>query len=221
MRVLFSGLDGAGKTSSMDTLIQRLSTNLRVLRIGTTGFEIYDRGTHEHRINSQMMEALGEKLRGGPLYGFWLMANFLYKQASASFFASREPSDVVFYETDTMLNPSVYLSYHFPRFCRLVSARTRFSLMSLLFGSPRDTLIFYLDVDPDVSMARCLEREAKGGPVIEPHQTLESMQALKREFDEVAQAAIDKGYDLVQIKTTSLTLDEVCREAEAALRARQ
>jgi hypothetical protein len=145
------------------------------LRIGTTGFEIFHRGRRLHRIDSARMERLGTSLRGGPLYGFWLISNHLYKFIAAKYFSWFERFDVIFYETDTMLNPAAYLAYHFPALSRVFSAKHRFGVMSAIFGSPSRTLIFYLDVDPRVSMDRCMKRDAQGHGAIEPHQNLETM----------------------------------------------
>jgi hypothetical protein len=190
------------------------------LRIGTTGFESFHRGRREHRIDSAPMERLGTRVRGGPLYGFWLICNHLYKFFAEKYFSWFEKYDVVFYETDTMLNPAAYLAYHFPALSRYFPAGRRFGLMSAIFGSPKRTLIFYLDVDPKVSMERCTKRDAQGNGAIEPHQTLQTMEMLRREFSKITQAAIAKGYTLLAIDTTQLTLDQVTAQAEAALRKR-
>jgi hypothetical protein len=46
------------------------------------------------------------------------------------------------------------------------------------------------------------------------------MEMLRREFSKITQAAIAKGYTLLAIDTTQLTLDQVTAQAEAALRKR-
>jgi thymidylate kinase len=92
--------------------------------------------------------------------------------------------------------------------------------MSAIFGSPKRTVILYLEVEPRVSMERCLKRDALGHVAIEPHQTLETMEMLRQEFRKVTEAAVAKGYDLLAIDTTHLTLDQVAGRAEDALRRR-
>jgi hypothetical protein len=69
-------------------------------------------------------------------------------------------------------------------------------------------------------MERCTKRDAQGNGAIEPHQTLQTMEMLRREFSKITQAAIAKGYTLLAIDTTQLTLDQVTAQAEAALRKR-
>jgi len=213
-KVLFSGIDGAGKTSCLNALILRLAPTHRILRIGTTGFEVYNLGNYQHRINSNRMEQVGSRVRGGPFYGLWLICNHLYKFFFAKYFLLFEKYDLVFYETDAIINPTVYLAYHFPRLCRFFNAKLRFGLVNFFFGTSSHTMIFYLEVEPHISVERCINRDLQGDQEIEPHQNLETMEMLREEFRKVTQAAIEKGYDLLAIDTTDLTLDQVAETVE-------
>lgn len=220
LRVYFSGIDGSGKTSCLDGLIERLSPPNRVLRIGTTGFLIFEAGRSTRLINSDRMEALGSKVRGTPLYGFWLICNFLYKFLASKYFAWSADYQVAMLETDMLINPSAYLAFHFPRLCRVLSPATRFRLLHTFFGARRGTVILHLDVTPEVGLARCQSREEEDGYEIEPHENLEDLTLLRAQFEEITQAARDKGYDIVTIDTSDLSRDQMMDAAETEIRKR-
>lgn len=218
--MLFAGIDGSGKSTCLDGLVDRLEGELRVLRIGVDGFELFHRGTHRQLVSSERMEAVGDRVRGTFLYGFWLMANFARKMFFSRYYEWFGDYDVVMFETDTLLNPSVYIAYHFPWLDRFLPARRRFALLSALFGAPRHTLILYLEVTPEVGLARCERREAEEGYAIEPHENLDDLRVLAATFEEVVAAARRKGYALESIATDALSEKEMIDAAERVVRAR-
>jgi thymidylate kinase len=220
LHVYFSGIDGSGKTSCMEGLIARLSPPNRILRVGTTGVLLLADGESEHLMDSERMQALGRKVRGTPLYGFWLIGHFVYKFVAAKYFSRSADYQIAMLETDTLINPSAYLSFHFPRLCRLLSPATRFSLLHAFFGARRRTVILYLDVDPIVGVGRCRTREEDTGQVMDPHENVEDLTRVRDQLGEIIQAAQAKGYDLVTIDTSSLSVEQVIDAAETEIRNR-
>lgn len=220
LHVYFSGIDGSGKTSCMEGLIARLSPPNRILRVGTTGVIMFSDGQSNHLMNSERMQALGKKVRGTPLYGFWLICHFVYKFVAAKYFGQSADYQIAMLETDTLINPSAYLSFHFPRLCRLLSPATRFRLLNMFFGARRRTVILYLDVDPTIGVGRCQGREKVLGQAMDPHENVEDLTTVRGQLAEIVQAAQDKGYDLVTIDTTNMSVEQVIDTAETEIRNR-
>lgn len=220
LHVYFSGIDGSGKTSCMDGLIGRLTPPNRILRVGTTGVLLVADGESKHLMNSERMQALGGKVRGTPLYGFWLICHFVYKFVAAKYFSRSADYQIAMLETDTLINPSAYLSVHFPRLCRLLSPATRFRLLNAFFGARRRTVILYLDVDPTIGVGRCRAREEEVGHVMDPHENVEDLTMVRAQLEEIVQVAQAKGYDLVSIDTSSLSIEQVIDAAETEIRNR-
>ena len=217
LRVYFSGIDGSGKTSCLDGLIARLSPPIRILRIGTTGFLIFEDGESRQLINSGRMQALGHKVRSTPLYGFWLISNFMYKFLASKYYRWSADYQVAMLETDMLINPSAYLSLHFPALCRVLSPATRFRLLDIFFGARRGTVMLHLDVDPAIGVARCEAREEEGGDEVEPHENLEDLTMLRAQIKEIIQAARGKGYDLVTLDTSNLSKEQMIDAAETEI----
>jgi hypothetical protein len=220
LRIYFSGIDGAGKTRCMYGLIERLSPLNPILRIGTTGLLIYEAGKSTHLIDSRRMQSIGSKVRGTPLYGVWLVCHFLFKIVASKYYSWSADYRVAMFESDMLINPSAYLSFHFPALCRVLSPSTRFRLIHTFFGSRRGTFILHLDVDPAVGVARCKARTDEDGCETDPHENLEDLTYLRAQIEQITQAASVAGYDLVTLDTSSLTIDQMIDAAEAEIRKR-
>jgi hypothetical protein len=204
----------------MEGLIARLSPPNRILRVGTTGVLLFSDGQSNHLMNSERMQALGKKVRGTPVYGFWLICHFVYKFVAAKYFGRSADYQIAMLETDTLINPSAYLSFHFPRLCRLLSPTARFRLLNAFFGARRRTVILYLDVDPAIGVGRCQVREEEFGYAMDPHENVEDLTLVRAQLGEIIQVAQDKGYDLVTIDTSSLSIEQVIDAAEVEIRNR-
>jgi thymidylate kinase len=220
LRVYFAGIDGSGKSSCLDGLIARLSPPIRILRIGTSGLTLLGNGEAQHLTDSDRMKALRKKVLGTAFHGLWLIYSFTYKLVASKYYSRTLDYEVAMLETDMLVNPSAYLSLHFPTLCRILSPASRFRLLHTFFGSRRDTVILHLDVDPAVGEARCRAREEATGHELEPHENITDLTLLRNQLAEITQAARDKGYHLIVIDTNKLTTEQVVDAAEIAIRHR-
>ena len=219
LKLVFAGIDGSGKTTSMDRLIQRLAARHRVLRIGSyRPATLYD-ATGETpalaRDFSERQEALGRAARRFHLYPLFLPANFAFKYLLARWVERAVPADVVVYETDTLLHPSVYAAYHFA-WARRIAPRWRFRVARALFGSVRNLLVFYLDLDPETATQRILAR----GSEVMTHENPKDLAALHDEYDAVLAVAERAGVDIVRLDTLQSDPDRILEAMERAVAER-
>jgi len=220
-RIMFAGIDGSGKTTCMDRVIRRIDPRFRVLRVGVPGPALFVGGQKEALICGSWQERIDrarELSRRFYLYGVFLIFHFTYKFLYVRWLGSFRDSDLVFYETDTLLHPAAVITYHFP-VARRLSARWRLRFMSILFGSRKKMLIFYLDVSPETAVRRIQQREVEEGVPIEPHENREDLAALKHQFEQLVAEAEALGYPIVRIEVEQQGLDEVREEVESALSA--
>ena len=218
LKVLFAGIDGSGKSSCLDALISRLEPELRVLKIGVESPCLCYRGQKEELINPKWYVRIGrlrERSIRYHVHGIFLIFNFLYKFLCAKYFAAFHKTDVVVFESDTLLHPAVYITYHFP-FSKLLSASWRLRLVHLLFGSTQDVVIFYLDTDPELAV----ERIDRRGIEIQPHENMQDLTVLRAEFEQVLSAASARGYDILRIDTGAAGPVQAADQAEASVRER-
>jgi len=222
LKVLFSGIDGTGKTTCLDLVADRLQSQHRVLRVGGTAYFLAFQGVKEPLISRKLqhrIHRIGSAARRVHLYGVYLVFNFLFKFGSSKYFQFARTADVVMFEADTLLHPAVVITYHFPRLRRL-SPKWRFRATSALFGSPRGSLIVYFKADPEVSVDRICQREIREGTAVQPHENVEDLKMLEREFEAVLQVAAEAGYDIVRVDTNERSAEQVANTVEAELRKR-
>jgi thymidylate kinase len=222
LKVLFSGIDGTGKTTCLDLVVDRLEADHRVLRVGGSAYFLSFQGVREPLISRKLQRrifGIGRVADRVHLYGIYLIFNFLFKFISSRYFQFSRKADVVMLETDTLLHPAVVITYHFP-WLRRLSPKWRFRTASALFGSRRNTLIVYFEADPAVSVQRILQREILSGTEVQPHENLEDLKMLEQEFEAVLRVASEAGYDVVRVDTNERSAEQVAKEVEAELRKR-
>ena len=215
LQILFAGIDGSGKSTCLNLLISRLEPKYRILKLGNYDPYIYFKGK-KHRFLKYnayiLLERIGKILFKTPLYSAFLVFNFTYKYALEKYIQIFKQADITLYETDTLLHPAVYATYHLP-FTRMLSARFRFTLVNAFFGSRKNFLILYLDIDP----ATAVDRIGKRNKPIEPHENIQDLGKLKQEFDKILAVALQSGLEIVTIKTDNKNKEEIASEAEHAL----
>jgi thymidylate kinase len=214
-KILFAGIDGSGKSTSLEMLVSKLQGNYRILKISyNTGF-IHYRNELIDVFQSKMatrLETLRPLFKRWHCYGLFLIFNFFYKRARMFYLELRQPCDFVLYDTDTLVRPAVHMTLHVP-FLRLVSQRVRLRVTSPLFGRTRNSVIFFLDAEP----ATAMDRIAKRAKPIEAHETLETLAVLRGEFHKVVQAAEQIGLSVVTVSTDQKSPEEVSLEMARAL----
>lgn len=222
LKVLFAGVDGTGKTASLNALVPRLDAHYRVLRLGNSGYFWSHRGLDEPLIGPRVLAQIDrarELANRFHLYGVFLVGVFLFKFLVAKYFERFRDVDLVMHESDPLIHPTVFVGYHFP-WLRRTSLQWRFRTLSRLIGSPRKTLILFLEADVSVSLARVERRTAEGGPPLDPHENFEDLTALKADFDETVRSAEREGYSVLRVDTSTKSVDEVASQIDSAIRDR-
>ena len=214
-KVLLAGIDGSGKSSCLDALIERLEPEYSVTKVVNKDGSIYRNGQLKliFRRFFEMVEGTRDASQKYNFYSIFLAIKFMYKLLVVKNVLRRPVTDLTMFEIDLLLHPSVYMTYHFPRFCKWVNARTRFRIMSKLTGASPEFSCFYLEADPEVSM----ERIRKRGIHIAAHENVEDLRKLKEEFDRVIDVASSCGYRVVRVNTNDKNLAQVTDEIESIL----
>jgi len=211
-RVLFAGIDGSGKSSCLEAIIKRLDSEYSILKISNYDPCFYYRGektpAFKFNLNSILdyMRPVSVKYK---FFGIFLLINFTYKYVLSKYLELFKKSNLIIYETDLLLHPAVYITYHF-QMSKILNSRLRFKILSLLFGSKKKSMVFYLDTNPRIAMKRILKR----GSVIDSHENIEDLEKLRMEFDKVLKVALDRGYKIYRIDTNQRNLDGVADEVQ-------
>lgn len=218
VKLLFAGIDGSGKTSCLHLLIAKLESDYRILKIGNSDPCIFFEGKTTSAVKARWYQKI-DYLRTISVkyhfHGLFLLFNFLYKYLLSKYLESYGDTDIIMYESDTLLHPSVYITYHFP-WTKKLSPGLRFRIVYTLFRSKENLIIFYLDTDPSIAVDRIQKRNIN----IQPHENCRDLGILKREFEKIVSVASRYGLDILEINTDSRTPEEVTREMEIFLEKR-
>ena len=211
VKVLIAGLDGSGKSTSLNLLVKRMADRHRVLRLGSNREpRMFFRGQDCPALRVGLSERIASVRRvacKARLYRVFLACNFAFKYILARYLERFAGADLIVYEADRLLHPAVYVTYHVPT-SRRFGARTRFRLLRALFGSRTNLLAFYLEIDPEVAVQRI---HARGGERA-GHENYEDLRALESEFGEVLDAAVDSGLEVVRLDSGRRTPEEIATE---------
>lgn len=214
-KILFAGIDGSGKSTLAELLTSKLSKKYRILKIGNRDSYISHHDekkrvvTHKWYEWIDHMRILSKKMH---VYGLFLVFNLSYKYIASKYMVNFSKVDIIMYETDTLLHPAVYITYHFP-LTKKLSPSIRFKIAKMLFGFKRDFLVFYLDTDPSIAVERIHRRDIP----IQPHENCEDLKMLRDEFVNVLNAASKGGFDIVWVNTDQKNLETVVGEVEGVV----
>ena len=211
MKILFAGIDGSGKTTCLDLLISQLAPEYKILTLSKAGPHVVFKGEKQlavkHNLN-WLIDATRPISRRHRFFGFFLLMNYIYRTIVANYLGhSIKDVDIVMYDSDTLLHPAVYMTFHLP-FSRCISRRMRVRLASIVFGSKRRFLTFYLDADPNIAV----ERIRKRGGNIDTHENVKDLESLKEEFDKMISVASEGGFNIVKINTDNKSAEDVTNE---------
>jgi hypothetical protein len=214
-KVLFAGIDGSGKSSCMEAVIERLESEYNILKISNYDPCIFYKGKKTPAFKFKTYSILNYIRPISVKYKFFrifLLINFTYKYVLSKYLEISKKSNFIIYETDLLLHPVVYITYHFP-YSKLLNKTLGFKLVSLFFGSKKKSIIFYLDTKSEIAMDRIRKR----GNEIDPHENLEDLENLRLEFNKVLQVALDCGYEIYRIDTNKKNLNAVVDEVQLIL----
>jgi hypothetical protein len=214
-KTLFAGIDGSGKSACLDALIASLDRRYRILKIGPHCPELFYQGKQEKLGNNLLYAPSGGLLSlrsqhylRGILVIFRFISNFMI----TNYAKLRGKADIIMYETDTVLHPSVYVTYYHPWTKRLKNS-LRFALVNRLFGPRKNFVIFYLDTDPAVAMERIRRRNTS----FDRHENIDDLQALKQQLDDMVDIAVKSGIEICKIDTNNKPVETVCEDVERVL----
>jgi adenylate kinase len=217
-KILFAGIDGSGKSTCMDLLISRLQSRYSIMKIGNYDPYFFHKGERKPAIKYRyykIMDYIRPIAKKCHFYSIFLIFNFTYKFIISKYLEFFKESDIIIYDTDTLLHPAVYITYHMP-FSKVIKSSLRLRICSVLFGSKRNFSIFYLDTDPEVAMKR-IHKRAETGVDIHSHENIRDLKTLKKEFDSMVEVASENGFEIFKINTNERNLDEVVKEVQTLL----
>lgn len=217
-KIVFSGIDGAGKSTSLDLLISRLDSRYKILKIGFREPYLFYRGKKEVALKYDVqgaIEPIGNFSKKCRCYSMFLVFKFFVKKMLTKYLEIFKRYDVAMYETDTLLHPAVHVTFHFPS-SKSLGQKFRLRIASALFGSKKGLAIVFLDADPKITVKRIHKR----GDPIDAHENIRDLEVLRGEFHKMLDVASDAGFDIIRISTDNNSPEQVVNEIEEALEAR-
>jgi thymidylate kinase len=215
-RVLFAGIDGSGKSSSLDWLISNLQKEYRIIKVVNGDGSLVVDGEKQLVFKRfyRLVEWVRPRAKKYHFYSYFLALKYLYKFVVIKYVERFGKCDLLMFEIDFLLHPAVYVTYHFPWTGR-ISSKGRLRIFTGLFGSKGKSTIMHLDIEPAEAVRRIHER----GEEVQPHENVDDLTKLHAEFDRVVAAARSIGFYIHTI-SARLSQAEVVAEAEQVLRER-
>jgi thymidylate kinase len=209
-KILFAGIDGSGKSTCLDFLIDKLDRQYRIVKIGPSGPFLYCNGTKKKMFDNFLYSPAGfaaafyeNRYSRGVFIAFRFLCNLIVAQ----YLKFRPEADLIMHESDTLLHPAVYITYYVS-WAKRLSAGARFSLVHRIFGPRKNFVIFYLAADADTAMERIKRRDT----TFHRHENVHDLKILKTELDAVVNVALEKGVEIVKIDTNGRSQESVCEE---------
>lgn len=215
-RVLFAGIDGSGKSSSLDRLISIFEKDYKIIKIVNSDGSLVVAGARQLVFKRfyRLVEWVRPRSKKYHFYSFFLALKYLYKFAVVKYVERFGKCDLMMFEIDFLLHPAVYVTYHFP-WTGKISSKSRMRLFSSLYGSKGKSTILHLDIEPDEAVRRIHDR----GEEVQLHENLRDLTMLRAEFGRVVAAGRSDGFYIHTISSRQ-SQNEVVAEAERVLRER-
>jgi hypothetical protein len=216
--ILFAGIDGSGKSTCLDFLIDKLDGQYRIVKIGPSGPLFLCNGTKKKMFDNFLYSPTGlaaavyeNRYSRGVFIAFRFVCNLIVAQ----YLRCRPEADLIMHESDTLLHPAVYIT-HYASWAKRLSAGARFSIVHRLFGPKKNFVIFYLAADAGTAMERIKRRNT----TFHRHENLHDLKILKTELDAVVDVALKKGVEIVKIDTNGRSEESVCEEITGIVKER-
>lgn len=204
-KVTFSGIDGSGRSTVIDTLSRRfLDIGLKTVHPYRPSFADTPEDGRQYfhvGLNSAMdglhrfLDYNEQKLLVGLLnMGYGKVQAFIEEHAVRRF-----NPDLVLVSRNQLLDPAVYSTYYFP-FSRKLSPEARLRVAALINKLAVPNLHLYMDLDPELAYTRILKRieeeKAKGNSHRRKwshmHENVKDMTFLRERFEETLEILVQK-----------------------------
>lgn len=196
VRISATGPDGAGKDTAWRNAKTSLPPNLKILKIGKPSSCIFQgKETYIDTGASRFLDSLHTWADARRSKMLTSMANTLYVmfqwRYQEPFWTNKIKPDVVFSLRDGYADPAAYAPYYMPNSLGRLKIPRRIDFLRALHGSPFRDLTIFLDIDPNVAVARIderIKREAlENKAVLRPkwqhqHENIEDLTGIRDEF---------------------------------------
>ncbi len=231
VRISATGTDGVGKDTVWRISKQAIPSDLRIVKIGKPSSIIL--GGREEFVDQQVSAALdrlhtkADESRNRHLTSAVnaLIIMFQWRYQEPRLIRRYNP-DVVFSLRDGYADPAAYAPYYTPESLGALPIPQRLAYLRRLHGSPyRDHTIF-LDVDPEVAVARIDERIAQeaisGERLVRPkwrhqHENNNGLREIRAEFFRVLEVLQEEGTAVTYIDTTGVSPHDVSEQFVSTL----
>jgi len=162
-RFSFSGIDGSGKSTTIDEVSKTLASNgckvIHASRPSWFDTEGEDRRYMATKINVffDFLHGWADAHRYRSLVGIVNVGYCEVRRLIEKYGENKFKPNIVLVGRDSSLDPFAYSTYYFP-FTRNLSSEMRMQIVSSLLCKPRSDKVFYFDVDPNIAYERILQR---------------------------------------------------------------
>lgn len=209
------GLDGSGKSTSLDILVKQHIQSATVLDPSATLYDFEAWQVCHVPLGRRIAAFVDRKTLSGEKVNSRLLQGLIYASIMGLgshpfqwWLAMKYKPEVIVKERDTPIDGAVYTPFYFPASGRL-TAEQRVWLISHVLRHKLPEQVVYIDVEPEVALARIhrsLEEKAWTKRKKKPHlhETLDGLTFLRRNYYEVLEAAAAAGTGVTIVNTTHL-----------------
>lgn len=196
-KVTFSGIDGSGKSTSIDVISSTLAESGLVLihpyRPAFADLAKKGRIYFSNKLN-RVTDYCHDKADDHRIKNLVGLINVIYSRVATSIERNaikKYNPDLILLGRDPVLDPLAYSSYYFP-FTQDMSIEEKVRITLSINQASTANLLFYMDIDPEVAYDRILkriEREKRDGAKdrakwVHMHENPEELQFLKYQFEQ-------------------------------------
>ena len=232
LKVSITGIDGAGKDTVSRSALEGISNtqDLTVVKLGRPAYRIVNgevtqifRRTTEaiDRLHEISDEVANTKLITASNALNMVIQTRVMERASVA----DDAVDILASSRDPRLDPAVYYDFYGGKSSEYISMQRRARLMQRLTNISRD-LIIYLEVDPELAVARIDARiaaeNAGNDTTMRPkwkhvHENIHDLASLAAGYDTALSTIDFDGADIVRIDTNDKTRAQVIEETQQTI----
>lgn len=227
VRVSVCGIDGSGKSTSISDVVNNLSANYSVLKVGRPMY--YQSGGTREYLFSRTTAAIDNlhaffdafQMRGGILIANAI--NVLLQPLLESRLIRKLNPDITIASRDMSICPAVYAPYYFHKSIWL-PIKQRMEFFGAIRRGGYPNLVVYLDTDPMIANERISERikqeedaSTERAKWRHLHENPQDLKALRETYQETLPIIQSLGVKCAIIETTSKPREEVVSEIQRSI----